>query len=492
MTKDAEYKNVKLSNLIVYSENPRHKRATSEYEAMKLLWKNKRNSEKMMNLAKDIAANGLSPVETLAVVPANDKNGKYLVYDRNRRVTALKVLLDPSKYDFLTSNQKKILQKAVKNSSRDLPKTIRVYVTDEESAFALMKRLHLGDNNGRGRHAWGPLEKDRFDVLTGAEKDEILILLEKAEEYFDTELLEVLPLTNLRRMFYAPIKKALQIDKKNPESFTKDRVALAIKLVEVAAAEEKKSGNKVSRWHVNDALRILYPIIQEEVSKHPLSSIPKPPISNDTENEILQVDDTKESQKNDSVIKDKEEITKPQVKSKPAKTKGGNEPYFMEGLDLSILSSDRVDTQGIICIGNDLITITNKRLVNELPYASAFLLRVFIEAVLVQYLKSRRNVEGKPYWSQLAKETKGNPNLSSVINYYNKHLQDGQLLPPEQKRTFEKTVSNVNDIIEPINLMVHHPEKYREPDYRIKDWPKLGILSLMKYMIEFISGQNGG
>lgn len=97
MTKDAEYKNVKLSNLIVYSENPRHKRATSEYEAMKLLWKNKRNSEKMMNLAKDIAANGLSPVETLAVVPANDKNGKYLVYDGNRRVTALKVLLDPSK-----------------------------------------------------------------------------------------------------------------------------------------------------------------------------------------------------------------------------------------------------------------------------------------------------------------------------------------------------------------------------------------------------------
>lgn len=502
MVEEAGHKRVEVKNLVVYSDNPRHTPVTNEMEAMELLWTGEKTRKKMMSLAKNIAAIGISPVEFLVAVPIGNEKGKYQVYDGNRRLSCLKVLKDPDKYNFLTSRQRSALKKAVEDSNVAIPESLMVYVTDEQSAFDIMKRLHLGEDDGRGRSSWGSEEKDRFNALTGGKKDEVQILLEKAKEYFGrNDLLDLLSNTDLKRMFYAPIRKALQISKDNPMSFTKDRVKLAIKLVEVAAKEEE-TGMKVSRWKVEDAVRILMPIIQEEIRLNPLSPIPKNTKSeHNSSSSISRGDIQLDSQKEDS---EKSTVSQSNTNSKSQSntpddltaelsntSKIPREPYFVEGLDLSGLPIENQKNQGMLRIGSELKKFAVQRKVETFPFAAAFLLRAFVEAVLIRYLQVTKDKTGKPYWSDLAGRTKGSPKLSEIISELGKHNDDELFLPREQRRLFEMSLSDKHSLIEPLNLMVHHPESYAEPAYKVEDWPKRGLLELLNFMIKKISGQSG-
>jgi len=53
--------------------------------------------KEILNLAKDIAERGLSPIDGVLVLPNPESSSEYVVWEGNRRITALKLIDDPNR-----------------------------------------------------------------------------------------------------------------------------------------------------------------------------------------------------------------------------------------------------------------------------------------------------------------------------------------------------------------------------------------------------------
>jgi len=87
------HQTIALDNLLINAANDRH--GELENETASIAWLFHHHEVRMKNLARDIAETGGIYEEPL-VYPA-ESNGKFLVYDGNRRVTCLKLLHSPKR-----------------------------------------------------------------------------------------------------------------------------------------------------------------------------------------------------------------------------------------------------------------------------------------------------------------------------------------------------------------------------------------------------------
>lgn len=155
-----ERKMMQVNELLVWTDNPRHglqdkSDFTSEKDIINLLI-DIVGEDKMYNLAKDIFDScGLMGNVMPTVV---EQDNKFWVYDGNRRLSSIKILINPSLIDSM-SLRKKI--KALTNDT-DLSflETIDVFLTTEENALALMDKTHGGELNGVGVIPWDSYQRD--------------------------------------------------------------------------------------------------------------------------------------------------------------------------------------------------------------------------------------------------------------------------------------------------------------------------------------------
>jgi hypothetical protein len=125
------------------------------------------NHDSVMDLAKDIADYGYSPLESLVGFVEDD--GKTYILEGNRRLAALKILLSPESAP--EASRKKIRQLA-KNVNLELLGKVRVlYAPSREAAAPLLMRKHTR----RQIESWSPVMQARFyrrlvdDGMTPAE-----------------------------------------------------------------------------------------------------------------------------------------------------------------------------------------------------------------------------------------------------------------------------------------------------------------------------------
>lgn len=86
--------NISVQKIYLDTENPRHESLPDEPSIIKYLL----SKEKVRALARDIAdAGATSPIELIAVIKHPKVKGAFVVVEGNRRICALKLLLDPSK-----------------------------------------------------------------------------------------------------------------------------------------------------------------------------------------------------------------------------------------------------------------------------------------------------------------------------------------------------------------------------------------------------------
>ncbi len=143
--------NYNLSQISLDLENPRHTRFQNEAEVIDYLCK----EEKILELAKDIAENGLNPLELLAVIKRSD--GSFFCAEGNRRVCALKLLDDP---ELAPDDLRTVFIKASENWQPIKHLNI-VEFTDRNQIRLWLDRIHAGPNKGRGRRQWKPEQKAR-------------------------------------------------------------------------------------------------------------------------------------------------------------------------------------------------------------------------------------------------------------------------------------------------------------------------------------------
>ncbi|MEB3865015.1 hypothetical protein MSG66_13465, partial [Acinetobacter sp. IK31] len=159
-------KKIKVLDIYLDTDNPRHDPINDQLEIISHLLK----EERVKNLAKDIAENGISPIELLAVV--KDKSNKYIVVEGNRRICALTLLNDPEKAPNQTL---KDYFKKLRAKSALIPDSVNCEVFDHrEKADLWIERRHEGEQSGVGTRQWNAVQKTRHNARLQRSDDNTL------------------------------------------------------------------------------------------------------------------------------------------------------------------------------------------------------------------------------------------------------------------------------------------------------------------------------
>ena len=184
---------ISLDKLLLDTKNPRIRAGANQADCIERLL---RKPSQLLALARDIAANGLSTAPIL-VEPVKGK--KYKVWDGNRRVTALKLLNDPSLCP------KRALQTQfagiASRAKVAIPASVDVLASsDEEALLKEVLSRHAGGLDGAGQLNWDALLRTMFLLGHKASAEYRLsgLLLMWAEEH-GIEVDDSFPITTIHR-----------------------------------------------------------------------------------------------------------------------------------------------------------------------------------------------------------------------------------------------------------------------------------------------------
>lgn len=213
---------IAVSNLFLDLENPRLAEGQqNQLETLRAMLT--AEGPKTLALTESIANEGLSPMERLLVMPAEQDANRFVVLEGNRRLTALKILAAPALADgVLTPAQRQRLQKwsAEYRKRGEVERVECVIFTTREEANPWIERRHRGDQGGVGIVRWGATEAARFDARRSGKRRPELQVLDYVARHagLDTatrEKLHDVSITNLDRLVADKAvrdKLGLQID----------------------------------------------------------------------------------------------------------------------------------------------------------------------------------------------------------------------------------------------------------------------------------------
>jgi len=154
------YKKLALKTLLVNSANDRHGELENETAAIAWLFTHHENA--MRKLAKDLAETG-EIYEPPLVWP---DGANYIVFDGNRRVTCLKLMLQPKR---APSQELQAFFKGLKASWNGVfPDRVDCQIEgDRERIDEILLRRHTGTRGGVGRNPWTDRMTATFVERTG-------------------------------------------------------------------------------------------------------------------------------------------------------------------------------------------------------------------------------------------------------------------------------------------------------------------------------------
>ena len=157
-----EHVELSIDELILDLDNPRLGLTSSQSEALAGIVR--LNPGHFKNLMASIRDQGLDPGDSLYVI-RSDEGQDFVVLEGNRRISALKVLINPDVLagTDLPEGTKKPLVREATGFERSEVEPIRcVCFDDREEANDWIRRRHTGVVGGEGRINWKPLEIQRF------------------------------------------------------------------------------------------------------------------------------------------------------------------------------------------------------------------------------------------------------------------------------------------------------------------------------------------
>lgn len=197
----------RLGQIFLDLENPRHEPFTLESEVIEYLCR----KENILPLAKDIVANGLNELELIGLIPdenSDDDAPAFFVAEGNRRVCALKLLLDP---DRAPSKFRKGFEQLAASWSGMSPLPCALF-EDRESVDIWLSRIHDGEQGGLGRSKW---DADQSQRHSGSAKNKIAMdVLNYAEEngLISKDARKGKLTTTTRYLTKKPVQDALGLD----------------------------------------------------------------------------------------------------------------------------------------------------------------------------------------------------------------------------------------------------------------------------------------
>lgn len=205
----AKYKKIKLTALLVNTENYRFETVASQKEAIDRMLEDQ--GENLFNLAEHIIKNGLNPNDRIEVVASNHDKAKFIVLEGNRRTITLKLLNNPdliegSKFSGLKKRFKKLHEA---NKVALINEVDCIVYDDPNDADIWIGLKHGYGTSGVFTDTWGPLQKQRFNERTEGKTStslQIINLIKKSPD-IPSEIkanVEKVKTTNLDRLINDP------------------------------------------------------------------------------------------------------------------------------------------------------------------------------------------------------------------------------------------------------------------------------------------------
>ena len=247
MTRQPEF--IPVSSLEIDWENPRlDEPRLTQVEAIRAVIEQQKT--KIVTLAKDIVENGINPSDLL-LVTKSENDGRFVVLEGNRRVTAIKILEHPAHATGILENNLVRQLNALSETYLENPinELLCSVVDNRDDANHWIELRHTGENDGAGLVSWGGAETARFRHRSGRKEPHLQILdfLEDHGDISREERLQV-PVTTLKRLISTPLVRqhlGIDIEKGNIVTRVSDDNELAKGLVKVVT--DIGSGNIKAR-----------------------------------------------------------------------------------------------------------------------------------------------------------------------------------------------------------------------------------------------------
>ncbi|MBW1250982.1 hypothetical protein I7860_30415 [Pseudomonas tolaasii] len=159
-------KAISINSILLDSENARHGEKHSQREIYDWMTSGA-VALKVMKLATDVAAKGLSPLDNMGVMPSKETDKEaWIVVEGNRRLAALKFLNNPKLCPDL--KLRKQYEQLKKKAAAPIPLRVEFAIFNDFSDASYWIQLrHGGEHGGIGTASWGPKEYDNFLARLG-------------------------------------------------------------------------------------------------------------------------------------------------------------------------------------------------------------------------------------------------------------------------------------------------------------------------------------
>lgn len=441
-----ETKKIRVTNMFLDLDNPRFVHQNSQLDAINKMVDE--YQDKLYKFAEDILLHGLNPTDFPLVIKEPSDDRKFIVLEGNRRITVLKILLNPNLVDDKYPSLRKKFEKLATNNKTKLIHTVDCGVCkDKQEAYIWIERKHSNGMDSIGTLQWNSIQKQRFDEET---KGKISISLQVInmlnQSSFVSEekkkQLERLKVTNLERLISDPkVRERLGLSWQNgrlTSDINKEVVTNA--LIDIVD-DMLRPDFKVSKiYHKQDREVYMNELFRDENTPN----VPR----NKTARWDFITSQVQQEKKNEP------------SKERPLPVMKQRNTLVPNKLNLPI-SQPRIAS-----IFKELAKLSAKNCTNT----SAIMLRVFLEMSADVYIETYGLLkEGTLTSNQSGKSLK--QKIQRVVN----HLKQREATNKDLTQGIEMDINNPNSplSVDSMNAYVHNYRLSPVADYLITEWDNI-------------------
>lgn len=488
----SELQIIKTKDIMINPENPRHNAVQmvmpgmGEELIMKQLIRDRETANKMFDLIKSIYDAGF--IRTFAVILEykNDIN-KYIPWDGNRRITALKLLENPSimyTLKYFTYPQINTVSEFSKKVEKDFFEVPAFIVRDFEEAAPTIKAIHTTVSGGM---QWDRIMIKRFEQKLGVKN-----ILTQAQELLPNAFKELptnFPTTVLDKILESKEgKHFLNIDNiDNTLTFTssmndtEEKLKRIVEDIKLGKLNSKmvQSNKKIKEYLNNDQSteNIREKSQQLNEVKDKVNKIENIPTKSKTGNEFKENNIINERQIELSDVMS-QVITMPEVKIKKEKM------IIFSNINIEKLDYNNERASGIKALAYEIQQMSMKNAYEYYPISYCFILRALFEQASIYFLMMRDE------WNEFKGNRNRDPNLSEIIKHITNKMDTLFSNDVTAKRCWEnvfKTQSNKDYL----DLVIHHPYNIYPNIGHIKRISDIGLFYIIQYFINYKNSEIG-
>ncbi len=474
-------KKIDIDHLIINVRNPRHKAVNLEQKAMKHLIDE--DVDGMYNLAYSIANYGYFPTQVLSVIELSKKKGFYVLLDGNRRMTAVKALINSDK--ILSDKQYTRLNKlfkALPNKEIENLHNFECVVYDrKEDAIPYLLSIHTDDTNYPNAKKWNRMQQNRFKEEVFGEVSFAYKVIKKNLPTLD--ITKIKNLSTIERILNTKEIKndLLKLDKEGNSKINSSLIKRVltqiiediINVITININGEEKTLN--TRLNKNDRIEYVKKVMALFINPKKDLEIAKSLATNTIDSSKKDTAHFDGFSHNFTDIGTSVGVATISTSLKEEVPDNGGLKF--EYLTLKTVDSSNPENHGILDISRELKKLSNSKnkFYKEFPISTAILIRGLLEQS-IKYLIKKRGEWGN--LKSVTKKKEGDIGLKDLINFCNNYSKNIFLDSTTLRlyKLFTKSDANKDYF----DLIVHHPEKVKshpEDLERLTDLCLFGLIN---------------